>query len=73
MQYEGIDYRILQTTTPNVWAWSIDLPNSMPILGKTKGSRRIADAVVRRTIDKYLRGKIFRNVRNRTDIPAVPK
>jgi hypothetical protein len=55
MKYRGIEYRILQTTTPNVWAWSFEPSRSIPVLGKTKGHRLMADAAVQRAIDRWLK------------------
>jgi len=55
MKYKGIEYKVLQTTTPEVWAWSFDPPKAIPVQGKTKGARAHADAAVQRAIDKWLR------------------
>jgi hypothetical protein len=55
MKYKGIEYKILQTTTPDVWAWSFDPPKAIPVQGKTTGSRPIAAVAVQRAIDKWLR------------------
>jgi hypothetical protein len=55
MKYKDIEYKILQTTTPDVWAWSFDPPKAIPVQGKTKGSRPIATAAVQRAIDKWLK------------------
>jgi hypothetical protein len=55
MQYKGIEYKILQTTTPDVWVWSFDPPKAVPVQGKTKGSRSLAVVAVERGINKWLR------------------
>jgi len=55
MKYKGIDYKILQTTTPDVWAWSFEPPKSVPIQGKTKGNRHMASAAVQRAMDRWLK------------------
>jgi hypothetical protein len=35
MDYKGVGYKVLRTTTPGVWAWSIDPPKSVPVQGKS--------------------------------------
>jgi hypothetical protein len=55
MKYKGIEYKVLQTTTPDVWAWSFDPPKAIPTQGKTKGSRPVAVVAVQRAINKWLR------------------
>jgi hypothetical protein len=55
MKYKGIEYKILQTKTPDVWAWSFDPPKAIPVQGKMKGSRSLAAAAVQRAIDTWLK------------------
>ena len=55
MKYRGIEYRILQTTTPEVWAWSFAPPNSVPVHGKAHGNRQKATATAQIAIDKWLK------------------
>jgi hypothetical protein len=56
MKYKGVEYRVLQTTTPGVWAWSFNPPKSVPIQGKSK-SRALATAAVERAIDAWLKAE----------------
>jgi hypothetical protein len=44
MEYKGIEYRILQTTTPEIWLWSFDSPTSVPVHGNSRGNRQRAVA-----------------------------
>ena len=53
--YKGIEYKVLQTTTPHVWAWSFQLPHSMPVQGTFKGSRDMAIATVQKAIERKLK------------------
>jgi hypothetical protein len=55
MKYKGIEYKVLQTTTPGVWAWSFGPPKAIPTLGKTRGSRPVAIAAVHRAINTWLK------------------
>ena len=53
MKYKGIEFRILQTTTPDLWAWSFEPPKAIPVQGKTKGPRERALAAVQAAIDNW--------------------
>jgi hypothetical protein len=55
MKYKGIDYKVLQTTTPGIWAWSFDPPQAVPVQGKATGTRHFANAAVQRAIDAWLK------------------
>jgi hypothetical protein len=55
MKYKGVEYKVLQTTSRDVWAWSFEPPKAVPIQGKTKGGRHAAVATVQRAIDKWLK------------------
>ena len=55
MRYKGIEYKILQTTTVEIWAWSFDPPESVPVHGKTEGTRDMADAAAQLAIDEWLK------------------
>jgi hypothetical protein len=55
MKYKGIEYRVLQSTTPDVWAWSFDPPRSVPVHGKAHGNRLRATTTAQFAIDKWLR------------------
>jgi hypothetical protein len=55
MKYKGIEYRILQTTTPGVWVWSVHPPKSVPIQGKSNGQRARAVVAAERAIDEWLK------------------
>jgi hypothetical protein len=55
VKYRGIEFKILQTTTREVWVWSFDPPKAGPVQGKTKGHRAVANNAVQRAIDKWLR------------------
>jgi hypothetical protein len=55
MKYKGIEYKVLQTTAADVWAWSFDPPNAIRVHGKTKGTRPFASAAAERAINKWLR------------------
>jgi hypothetical protein len=55
MNYKGIEFKLLQTTTPDVWAWSFDPPESVPVQGKAKGSRAMALIAVQRAINRWLK------------------
>jgi hypothetical protein len=57
MKYKSIEYKILQTTTRGVWAWSFDPPKAVEINGKSKGGRSDAVAAVQRAIDKWRKSK----------------
>jgi hypothetical protein len=54
MKYKGIEYKVLQTTTAQVWAWSFEPPKSVPVHGTKKGSRRTAGVAAEQAIDKWL-------------------
>jgi hypothetical protein len=54
MNYKGIEYRVLQTTTHGVWAWSFDPPKSIPVHGKTNGTRASANASVESAINNWI-------------------
>jgi hypothetical protein len=58
MNYKGIEYRILHTTTPGVWAWSFFPPESIPVHGKKSGNRQAATAAAQRAIDKWLKANL---------------
>ncbi len=53
--YKGIEFKVLQRTTPHEWAWSFQLPHGLPVQGILKGSRDIAIAVVQKAIERKLR------------------
>jgi hypothetical protein len=55
MKYKDIDYKVLQTTTPGIWAWSFDRPKSVPVHGKAHGNRQRAISTVQGAIDKWLK------------------
>ena len=55
MKYKDIEYRVLQTTTEGLWAWSFDPPKSVPVHGKTNGNRQRAVADAQIAIDKWLK------------------
>ena len=62
MKYKDIEYKILQTTTPDVWAWSFDPPKAVPVHGKTKGSRSVAAVAVQQAINNWLRANTDEDV-----------
>ena len=53
MTHKGIEYKVMPTTTPGVWAWSVQPPKSMPIQGSAK-SVATATANAKRAIEKWL-------------------
>jgi hypothetical protein len=57
MKYKRIEYKILQTTSRGIWAWSFDPPKAIPVIGRSKGGRPDAIAAVQRAIDKWHKSK----------------
>jgi len=57
MKYKRIEYKILQTTSRGVWAWSFDPPKATRVNGRSKGVRPEAIAAVQRAIDKWHKSK----------------
>ena len=55
MSHKGIEYKVLPTTTPDLWAWSFQRPERMPVLGTTLGDSELAIAAVKDAIDQWLR------------------
>jgi hypothetical protein len=52
MEYKGIEYKILRTTSPGIWAWSADPPKSVPIQGKASSPVK-AMAAAKRAINNW--------------------
>jgi hypothetical protein len=57
MKYKGIEYKVLETTTAGVWAWSIEPPKSIPIQGKAKSSSTASRAAMR-AINEWLKSNV---------------
>jgi hypothetical protein len=55
MKYKDIEYMILKTTNPDIWAWSFNPPGSLPVTGRCAGSRGMAVAAVQRAIRKWMK------------------
>jgi hypothetical protein len=53
MDYKGIEYKILKTTTPHVWTWSASPPLTVPMHGSA-ASISSATFAARRAITKWL-------------------
>ncbi len=55
MSHKGIEYQVLPTTTPDLWNWSFQPPERMPVQGTTLGDSELAIAAVKNAIDEWLR------------------
>jgi hypothetical protein len=55
MEHRGIEYMIRATLDPNLWTWTIYLPNGKTKQGNVKGVRARAEAAVKQAIDVWLR------------------
>jgi hypothetical protein len=68
MKYKRIEFKILQTTTRGLWAWSFHPPRAMAVYGKSKGGRADAIAAVERAIDNWRKSKAAAGVIGRDSL-----